>query len=182
MKKKNIIIIILITILTIGAGAAYLFKNYDFKNKKETNSDIFAMIEKEKTDYIGDATKVSHIVNLLKLPTKNIKQNFIKLNTKGDANELNIYYEASKNYEIEKVPYDNVNKEIYEKNSLILFYGIKNLNKINYYYRKNPSEGELILKNYMLITSISKEDMMDKYDDFEIIVNDLEKLKETITN
>lgn len=182
MKKKNTLIIISIVILLVGVSAIYLSEKHNSKNKNEINGDIFTMVEKEKTDYIGDISKVSHIVDLLKLPTKNIKQNFIKLNTNENANELNIYYEPSQNYEIKKTPYDEINKEVYEKNSLILFYGIGNLNKINYFYRKNPSDGELVLEEYTLITSISKKDMKEKYDDFELIVKDLEKLKETITN
>ena len=54
MKKKNTLIIISIVILLIGASAIYLLKNCNSKNKNEINGDIFTMLEKEKTDYIGD--------------------------------------------------------------------------------------------------------------------------------
>ena len=181
MKKKKILIFSVIIVLFITSLFLYKDKNDKNKNIVETN-DLFTVLEKEKTPFIGNISKVSHIVYSLKVPAKNTRQRFIKLNTDKEKNELNIYYEPIENYEISKSPYDEVNKEIYDKNSLILFYGIENLNKINYYYRKKVSQGELITKDYLFITSRSKEEIRNIYDDFDIIIKDLEKLKETITN
>nr|WP_278305840.1 DUF4825 domain-containing protein [Caloramator quimbayensis] len=137
-------------------------------------------MSKHKTPYLGNNSKVSAIINCLPLPSKNYIQRYMSLDTKEKPLGLTVYYEKQ-----EGSAGQNLNASSYtimEKNALVLFAMIKNLDEIKFAYRDSKSTGSLDTSKYSVIFSYKRRDIENTYGNTASMYDNLELLKNALYN
>lgn len=133
-----------------------------------------------RTPYVGDSTKVIGIAGLLPSPDRDFRQQYISMITSSKPYKLTIFYEArEKNtnrtqWKIEK-PDEGVDS-IMEKNALVTFSMIGNLDEVTFAFRKSQSEGSLDESKYDTMYTYKRGPFEEKYGDLAVLGNSLEKL------
>jgi beta-lactamase regulating signal transducer with metallopeptidase domain len=142
-------------------------------------------IVKYKTPYVGDNSKVSGVVSNLPVPDSYFKQQFISILSENKPYELYVFYEgkegASHTSEWPIVNPDNPTYSNMQKNALVLFSMIDNLDKVTFSFRDSQSEGTLDTSKYNSSFTFSKASVVEKYGDLSSFSNNLDLLEEALT-
>lgn len=141
-------------------------------------------ISKCKTPYVGDHTKAIGIAGLLPVPDREFRQQYISILTSSKPYKLTIYYEVKamgtnrSTWNIEKQ--DEGINSILEKNALVTFCMIGNLDEVTFAFRKSQSEGSLDESKYDTIYTYKRALIAEKYGDIAALGNDLGKLEKIL--
>ncbi|HWQ30743.1 MAG TPA: M56 family metallopeptidase [Negativicutes bacterium] len=141
-------------------------------------------ISKCKTPYVGDHTKAMGIAGLLPSPDRDFTQQYISIVTSSKPYKLTMYYEVKQmdtnrtRWKIEK-PDEAVNS-ILEKNALVTFCMIGNLDEITFAFRKSKSEGSLDESKYDTMYTYKRTLIESKYGDITALGNDLGQLEKLL--
>ncbi|MGH4139058.1 M56 family metallopeptidase [Clostridium sp.] len=159
--------------------------SYGFVVKVGMPSYDLIGISKYKTQYLGDNSKVSVIVNALPVPYNYFKQQFISMVTENKPYKLNVFYEARKDashiieWPVAKddnnVTYFNINR-----NALVLFCMIDNLDEVTFAFRDSQSEGKLDESKYNYTYSFLRDSFEKKYGDLSVLGAKLDLLKDAL--
>lgn len=123
-----------------------------------------------KTAYVGDNTRVSQLAGALPILREDLIQKYISIDTQS-SNQLTVYYEpistltSDREDEIDK---DVVLNENMERNALLSFMLIDNLEDIVFAVRATPSEN-FDSEDYMVYGQYDREDMEEKYGDLKML-------------
>lgn len=154
--------------------------NYSFVVRVNIPNYNLEEIQKHKTPYLGDNSKVSSLVNCLPLPSKNYIQKYISMDTIKKPLTLTVYYEkreGSKGQSLNSSSYT-----IMEKNALVLFSMIKNLDEVKFAYRDSISSGSLDTSKYNMIFSYNRNYIENTYGNTAKMYDNIELLKNAIYN
>ncbi len=141
-------------------------------------------ISKYKTQFIGDANKVSGLAQNLPVPDKSLSQEHISLVTDKKPYKLTVFYGLGygksflKQWPIIRegeIGYLNL-----QKNALVLFCMIDNVDEITFAFRKSPFGEEFDEKQYDLKFTFNRTDLQDKYGDLAALGKDIELLRYTL--
>ncbi len=141
-------------------------------------------IAKYKTLYVGDNSKVSAIVDHLPVPDNYFKQQYISMGTDNRPYKLNVFYEGKKGAShIGEWPITSPNTATYsnlQKNALVLFSMIDNVDEITFLFRDSQSEGTLDESKYDTAFTFSRDSIQEKYGDLSLMGKDLKLLQEAL--
>jgi beta-lactamase regulating signal transducer with metallopeptidase domain len=158
--------------------------NYGFAVRVDMATYDLTEIEKYRTPYIGNNSKVGGIVRLLPLPNSYFMQQYISMQTSARPYKLNVYYEGIINswYNGEwpisspdSIAYVNM-----QKNALVLYCMIDNLEDVTFSFRDTPSNGTLDTSKYKTHFTFSKESIEYEYGDIEKLSSDLGLLSDAL--
>lgn len=155
----------------------------EFKDKGEVNYGFvvrvdmpvydLAAIEKYKTPYIGNHSKVGNIIGLLPLPDNNFRQQYMSMVTSTKPYKLTVYYEG------DSITNSKINS-VLQNNALVLFYMIDNLDEVTFAFRYSPSDGELDTSKYETMYTFSREDIKKAYGDQIFELKDVNELQQIL--
>ncbi len=141
-------------------------------------------IAKYKTPYVGNHSKDGQISSRLPLIDKYFKQQYISLETKERPYGLTVYYEAASDNDYPgKWPLDTANSELnsnLNKNALVLFCMIGNLDKVTFAFRNSQSNGKLDESKYDSKFTFQRTSFEKQYGDLSVLGNDLDLLQEIL--
>lgn len=184
-KSKFAVGISIFILSLVMAGSICLGAGVGHKRQPERLSAAsynLTEISKYKTPYIGNNSKVSAIANLMPAPNSYYRQRYISMDTDERPYKLKVYYESkygtsddSKGYTIDPFSSDF---SIMQKNALVLFCMIGNLEEATFYFRDSNSDGKLVEEAYtsaFTFTKASIEESFGSISDIEKNIKLLEK-------
>lgn len=158
---------------------------YGFKVRVNMMTYRLAEISKYKTPYIGNNSKVLGIVYQLPVPDTYFNQRYISMATKKRPYKLNVYYEAKKDgSHSSKWPVVGTNNKTYynmQKNALVLFSMIGNLDEVTFRFRDSQSQGSLDESKYTTAFTFTRSSIANKYGDPSKLGNNLDLLQDVLT-
>ncbi|MDP4160875.1 MAG: DUF4825 domain-containing protein [Bacillota bacterium] len=136
-----------------------------------------------RTPYVGNNSKVLMITSLLPVPDGYFKQQYISLETKAKPYGLMVYYEAASNtpnqgewpIDITRSPL----KTVLDKNALVLFCMIDNLDKVTFAFRNSQSDGKLDTSKYNASFTFLRASIK-KYGDLSVLGKNLDLLQKVL--
>ena len=121
-----------------------------------------AEIAKHKTPYVGDPSKAGAIIGRLPVPDTYFIQHYMFLRTAEKPYGLTAYYEPAddgKNNEaLPAITSDPKIMATLQKNALVLFCMIDNVDDVTFAFSPTPSAGELNTTDYSIEISFSRSD------------------------
>jgi beta-lactamase regulating signal transducer with metallopeptidase domain len=146
-----------------------------------------AKISKYKTPYIGDNSKVLAIVGNLPVPEKlYFKQQYISMKTDKKPYRLNIYYELREGEQPRSSWPISLSEGTYydvlQKNALVLFCMIDNLDEVTFQFRNSKSNEKLDETAYDSFYTITRGEIKEKYGDISKISSSLELLEKALAS
>lgn len=158
--------------------------NYGFVVRVDMATYYLGDIEKYRTPYIGDNMKVGNIVSLLPLPSKYFKQQYISMITSKRPYILNVYYEGITsswyNGEWPNSSSDSTEYINMQKNALVLFCMIDNLDEVNFLFRDTPSNGRLDTSKYISSFKFSRDEIEYEFGEINKLSKNMELLNEIL--
>lgn len=159
--------------------------NYGFVVRVDMVTYDLTEIEKYKTPYIGDSSKVGSIARLLPSPANYFKQQYISMETSAKPYKLTVFYEGlsetgvyGEGWPIS--PTSSVILPVLQKNALVLFYSIDNLEEVIFAFRNTPSQGELVTSKYDSKFLFSRESIGRIYGDQIFNLKDMNQLQDIL--
>lgn len=142
-----------------------------------------------KTQYVGEASKVSQMAGRLPVPHYNFMQRFIALQTSEQPYGLTMYYEPASNAMAAPagnygIPLNDSSArfgKIMRANALVLFSMIDNLDQVTFAFRPSASGNELDQAAYPVSYSFLRSDFA-AYGNLGALANDLEQLEKLLLN
>lgn len=147
--------------------------NYGFVVRVDMPVYNLSAIEKYKTPYIGNHTRVGNIISLLPLPDNNFKQQYMSMVTSSKPYKLTVYYEGG------AIGNSKINS-VMQNNALVLFYMIENLDEVTFAFRYSPSEGELDTSKYETMYTYNRNDIKEVYGEEIFELKDINELQEML--
>lgn len=147
--------------------------NYGFIVRVDMATYNLAEILKYKTPYIGDHVKVSAIVGRLPVPDSDFKQQYISMVTRNKPYKLNVFYEV-KQVETGRTQWaiENPNNAAYsnlQKNALVTFCMIDNLDEVIFAFRNSQSGGSLDESKYGTSFTFLRTGFEERYGDLSLL-------------
>lgn len=158
--------------------------NYGFVVRVDMVTYDLEAIEEYKTPYIGNHVKVGNIIHLLPLPGKYFNQQYMSMRTSERPYRLNVYYEGVS----ETVPIgeewplktDSSVYPVLQKNALVLFYMVDNLDEVVFAFRNTPSTGDLDTSKYDSTFTFSRESIEKIYGNQLFLSKDMDQLQDIL--
>lgn len=142
-------------------------------------------ISQFKTPYVGNHVKVLGLAGSLPAPDKCFRQQFISMVTDKRPYKLNVFYETKANaaYAGQWPIVDSESSVYYnlQKNALVLFCMIDNLDELTFSLRNSPSVGDLDTSKYDTSFSYRRDNFEAKYGDLTRLGQNLEELRSVLT-
>lgn len=158
--------------------------NYGFVVRVDLPTYDLATIEEYRTPYIGNHVKVGNIISLLPLPSKYFKQQYMSMVTSTKPYSLTVYYEAITNSlyngEWPSTSSDDPAYAYMQKNALVLFCMIDNLEEVNFAFRDTPSTGTLDTSKYIIRFTSSRESIEYEFGDINKLSKDMDLLSDAL--
>jgi len=159
--------------------------SYGFVVKVATPTYNLTEISKYKTPYVGDNSKVSAIANQLPVPDNYFKQQYISMVTEKKPYKLNVFYEAKKGAshisEWPIVDHNNATYSIMNKNALVLFCMIDNLDEVTFAFRDSQSDGKLDDSKYDTTFTFTRASIEKQYGDISVLAGKLDLLQNVLS-
>jgi len=118
-----------------------------------TQSTVFAQMQENRIDYVGDTSEVGRLLAFLPSFDENYTQNMFSLQTQDEPYGITIYYEPSEKW--------NGNSMIVTEEMAVfseyLFESIGNLGYVEFAYRRSNSDGYLDKSEYQILLRIYRE-------------------------
>lgn len=142
-------------------------------------------IAKYQTPYVGNHSKVVSLARNLPVPDPYFKQQYISLKTENKPYGATIYHEPANNTEYQGVwpieqPSDSF-ESILEKNVLVLFCMIDNVEELTFAFRNSQSTGELDESQYESSFTFSRASFREKYGDLSVLSGNLDLLQDALS-
>lgn len=141
-------------------------------------------ISKFKTKYVGDSSKVSQLVQNLPLPDKDFYQRFISMVTDKKPYKLTVFYEpVYDEMNVREWPAISTGEPAYlnlQKNALVLFCMIDNVDEITFAFRNSPSGEKLDEAKYDSKFTFNRADFQNKYGDLTTLGRYIDVLRSTL--
>ncbi|QUH20595.1 M56 family metallopeptidase [Alkaliphilus sp. B6464] len=154
------------------------------QNAQKKSSYNLAEISRYKTPYVGDNSKVYAIVNHLPVPDNYFNQKYISMKTSEKPYNLTLYYESGSDIEYKgEWPVTKPDSAIElnsEKNALVLFSMIDNLDEVTFAYRISQSSGELDFSKYDTTFTFKRAHFEEKYGNLSAFGKDLDLFKDVL--
>ncbi|BBI34916.1 DUF4825 domain-containing protein [Cohnella abietis] len=195
--KKNRMIIVASVVLVLVVGCGVLLANGGFtifgdktatentytKTYAGYNLDKMAM---NRTSYVGNASKVSHLVMQLPEPDSYYKQQYIHLQTEQKPYGLTVFYEPTATEASNSLsrPDHQQNLELANinyKNALVLFAMIDNVDEISFAFRNTSSTGQLDQSAYDIQLQYLRSDIAKQLD-ITMLSKNVEQLGKLLEN
>ena len=160
--------------------------NYGFAVRVDMLTYNLAEISKYKTLYVGDVSKVYGIVGRLPVPDSDFKQQYISMVTSNKPYKLTAFYEVKQvdtnrtNWAIEN-PNDATYSNL-QKNALVTFCMIDNLDEVTFAFRNSQSSKELDESKYETSYTFLRTDLEKKYGDLSLLGKDLNLLQDALAD
>jgi len=174
------------SVRTISDGPPGIYINAeDVKTKVAllTAYDLTS-IANYRTPYVGNNSKVLMITSQLPVPDGYFKQQFISLETKAKPYGLTVYYEAASNDQYSgEWPIDITRspmKTVLDKNALVLFCMIDNLDQVTFDFRNSQSDGKLDTSKYNSSFTFLRASLAKKYGDLSVLGKNLDSLQKVL--
>lgn len=143
-----------------------------------------AEIARYKTPYVGNASQVGSIISRLPLPDDYFRQQFMSLDTEQQPYGLTAYYEPAddtkNNEKLPAITSDPKKLATLQKNALVLFCMIDNVDNVTFAFRPSPSSGKLDTAAYDTMISFSRKDLEEVYGDLSVLAGDLNLLEQAL--
>lgn len=143
-----------------------------------------AEIAKYKTPHVGNASKVGSIISRLPVPDPYFRQQFMSLETGEKPYGLTAYYEpandTNNNGQLPAVTADPKIMATLQKNALVLFSLIDNVDHVTFAFSASLSDGELDISAYDTLVSFSRQNMEEVYGDLTTLASDLNLLEQAL--
>lgn len=141
-------------------------------------------IAKHKTPYIGDSGRVTAIVGNLPVPDEYFKQQYISMKTTVRPYHLTIYHEPASDTEAEVV-WPRIANYVFEsnlnKNALVLFSMIDNLDEVTFAFRDSQSYGKLDMEEYEEFFTFQREPFEKEFGALSALGDNLDQLQKALT-
>lgn len=141
-------------------------------------------ISQLRTPYVGDAPKVWDLVQSLPPPEKSFKQHYISLETEKKPYGLTAFYEPKYDgtyvSEWPLIKKDEGSYSNVEKNALVLFCMIDNVDNVTFAFRNSPSDGKLDESKYDSKFTFLRSDFEERYGDLNLLGKDIQRLREVL--
>ncbi|MBU3112654.1 M56 family metallopeptidase [Clostridium lacusfryxellense] len=185
-KSKKIIAFSVILLGLLIFSALYLGAGVGTKKNTPPNVTYdLSEISKYKTPYVGDNSKVSVIVNALPMPDNYFKQQYISIEAEDKPYKLNVFYEAKKGEshisEWPIVGHNNATYSNMNKNALVLFCMIDNLDEVTFAFRDSASDGKLDDSKYDTSFTITRTSIEKQYGDISKLASKLDLLQDALS-
>lgn len=151
--------------------------NYGFVVRVDLPTYDLAAIKEYRTPYIGNHVKVGNIIGLLPLPSKYFKQQYMSMITSTKPYSLTVYYEGITNSSTSS---DDPAYAYMQKNALVLFCMIDNLEEVNFAFRDTPSTGTLDTSKYITRFTSSRESIEYEFGDINKLSKDMDLLSDAL--
>lgn len=138
-------------------------------------------LKKMRIPYVGNHGMVGEILSKLPRPGSGYAQRYLALKTQAEPYGIICYYEPVEEMAGSlMMPEETSENAVYlnmEKNALVLFSLIGNVEHVTFKVRNTPSPGELKDFEYQGAATFSRQDLAEKYGDLENILDDQELFK-----
>lgn len=144
-------------------------------------------ISKYKTSYLGYNSKVSNIISNLPVPDNFFQQKYISLKTDNKPYGLNVFYEPKQGgaSHSSEWPIGNPNNSVtysnMQKNALVLFCMIDNLDKLTFAFGDSQSERKLDESQYNTKYTLSRASIENRYGDISEISKNIDLLNDILS-
>lgn len=182
--RKKLITAVSIVVMAI-AGMLFLTSGIKAAPNDETavQTELSAYdleaIAKFETPYVGAASNVGNILDLLPPLSEFHNQRFFSLDTDQPPYGLTAYYEYNDNDEGNVNPFMTSDAE---NNALVLFTYIGNLEHVTFSFRDDASVGTLDESKYTPRFSYARSDFIQKYGDIGALKNNPSELLRLIND
>jgi hypothetical protein len=144
-----------------------------------------ARIAQFQTPYIGNNVKVSRLAGLMPAPDPCFIQQYISMVTDKRPYKLTVFYETKANDSYPGAwPIVDNGSAVYlnlQKNALVLFCMIDNLDELTFSLRNSPSDGDLDVSKYDTSFTLQRDSFEGKYGDLTVLRQNLDELQSTLT-
>ena len=183
-KSKKIIAFSVILLGLLIFSALYLGAGVGTRKNTPPTYDL-TEISKYKTPYVGNNSKVAAIVNQLPVPDNYFKQQYISIVTENKPYKINVFYEAQKGAshisEWPIVGHNNATYSNMNKNALVLFCMIDNLDEVTFAFRDSQSDGKLDNSKYDTSFTITRASIEKQYSDISALAGKLDLLQDALS-
>ena len=152
MIKKLIILIFIMIVGTATISGCLPSKD---------DVDGFTEMLKNKTEYIGDNSKVAALLATLPELIPEFKQHFFSIKSEG-INGLTVFFEPAS---LEKVTSFSYNPEVIQTYAAMLFAFIGNAEEITFMVRDTAATAELVESEYQQFAHFTREETVSKFGD-----------------
>lgn len=157
--------------------------NYGFVVRVDMLTYDLNEISKCKTPYIGNHVKVLSIVGQLPVPDKYFRQQYISMVTDKKPYKLSVFYESRKgvsNSSEGSTLSNNIPYSYLEKNALVLFCMIDNLDEVTFRFRDSQSDDKLDESKYNDGSTFKRAALEEKYGNLSVLGNNLDLLQDIL--
>jgi len=117
-----------------------------------------------RTPYIGNASAVSRIIQVLPLPDENWLQRFFAMETNIAPYSLTVFYEPATLEALSTIQSQEKPTADFEANALLLFALIDNLSKVTFAVRYTPGPDDSSGGDYDYFWTISRYEIAELFD------------------
>ena len=185
-KKKSKIaivssIILLVVVIVVAVYLGSAIKENDTEIIESSDPYNLTEIIKFKTLYVGDSSKVSHLAGNLPSLDDEFNQRFISMQTSEKPYALNVYYEPIQDEYLGEWPLNDIAIAVAaQKNALIMFTMIDNVDEVNFSLRQTKSDGPLEQGEYNINYHFKRQQFEDVYGDLKLYGDDISLLESVL--
>ena len=132
----------------------------EYSNEGEQAGTLSAL----KTPYIGDASAVSKIIQVLPLPDEDWLQRFFAMETSIVPYSLTVFYEPATLEALSTIQLQEKPTADFEANALLLFALVDNLSEVTFAVRYTPAPDYSHEDDYDYFWTISKNEIAELFD------------------
>lgn len=116
-----------------------------------------------RTPYVGNASDVSRIIQVLPIPSEGWMQKFMSIDSYRIPYSLTVYYEPSDSYAAATMQTQVKPTAAFEANSLLLFVLIDNLDEVTFAVRYTPSPDHSFEDEYEYFWTVSRDEIAELF-------------------
>lgn len=178
---SSIVLLVVIIVVAVYLGSA--IKENDPEIIESTDPYNLTEIIKYKTPYVGDNSKVSHLAGNLPSLDDEFNQRFISMLTNEKPYALTVYYESKQDEYLGEWPLTDIAIAVAaQKNALIMFSMIDNVDEVNFSLRQTKSDGTLEQGEYGMNYHFKRQQFEEVYGDLKHYGDDISLLESLLND
>jgi len=178
---SSIILLVVVVVVAVYLGSA--IKDNDMELIENKDPYNLTEIIKYKTPYVGDSSKVNHLAGNLPSLDDEFNQRFISMKTSEKPYVLTVYYEPKQDEYLGEWPLTDLAIVVAcQKNALIVFSMIDNVDEVNFSFRQSKSDGTLKQDEYDINYHFKRQQFEDVYGELKHYGDDLSLLESQLSD
>jgi len=178
---SSIILLVVVVVVAVYLGSAIKDNDKELIESKDPYN--LTEIIKYKTPYVGESSKVNQLAGHLPSLYEGFNQRFTSIKTSDKPYILTIYYEPKVDEYLDERPLTDINIEaLVQKNALIVFSMIDNVDEIKFSFRQTMSHGILDQSKYDVSYHFSRQTFENIYGDLKIYGDDISLLESLLND